>query len=82
MKIMIDISEEDYEIIKKCKTVSYNKVASRLYEATLTGIRLPETIKEIVDRQKVIDEIEFYKINPQHFSFEELINDIKNLDSV
>jgi len=78
MKIMIDISEEDYEIIKKCKTVPYNKVASRLYEATLTGIRLPDTSKPL-DREKVIDEIEFYKTNPQHFSFESLIDDIKNL---
>ena len=39
-------------------------------------------MSDLIDRQAVIDEIEFYQINPQHFGFIELIDDIKALPSV
>ena len=41
-----------------------------------------EPCEDAVSRQAVIDEIEFYQINPQHFDFVSLINDIKALPPV
>lgn len=41
-----------------------------------------EPCEDVVNREAVIDEIEFYQINPQHFDFDSLINDIKDLPSV
>ena len=38
-------------------------------------------MSDLIERQAVIDEIEFYQINPQHFSFVNLINDIKEIPS-
>lgn len=41
-----------------------------------------EPCEDAVSRKAVIDEIEFYQINPQHFDFVSLIDDIKDLTSV
>lgn len=41
-----------------------------------------EPCEDAVSRQAVIDEIEFYQINPQHFDFVSLIDNIKDLPSV
>jgi len=40
------------------------------------------TCEDCVSRKAVIDAIEFYKTNPQHFTFENLIYDIKSAWSV
>ena len=41
-----------------------------------------EPCEDVVSRQAVIDEIEFYQINPQHFDFVSLIDNIKDLPPV
>ena len=41
-----------------------------------------EPCEDAVSRQAVIDEIEFFQINPQHFDFVGLIDNIKGMPSV
>ena len=38
--------------------------------------------EDCISRKEVIDEIEFFQINPQHFDFVSLIDNIKDLPSI
>lgn len=78
MKIIIDIPEDVYEKSRKDKYVIYDKI----YYAIKNGTPLPKGHGDLITKGQAVSLVEFYQLNPQHFNFENLIDDIDNEISV
>ena len=73
MEIAIKIDDELYnEILSK----KYSK--TRLEKAVANGTPLPENHGDLITKEQAIDLVEFYQLNPQHFDFVNLIDEIKD----
>ena len=72
------------EVIKRLKEIDIRDALQEDYDALYTAIEEleQEPCEDAISRQEVIDEIEFFQINPQHFDFVSLIDNIKDLPSV
>ena len=75
MKIVIDISEDELDAIKYLKVKGW---ASRHELLILNGTPLPKLHSGLITKEQAIELVEFYQINPQHFDFVNLIDEIKN----
>lgn len=75
MEIVIDIPEEIYMEI--CR----EDVTHPIFKAIKNGKPLPKgrgVYGELITKEQAIELVEFYQMNPQHFSFVDLIDEIKD----
>lgn len=49
-----------------------------LAECVRRGVPLPKGHGDLITKEQVIDLVEFYQLNPQHFDFVNLIDEIKD----
>lgn len=73
MKLVIDIHEKDYQSILNSGQVPYGVVC-----AIMNGTPLPKGHGDLIFKEQAIDLVEFYQLNPQHFDFVNLIDEIKD----
>lgn len=73
MKLVIDIHEKDYQSILNSGQVPYGVVC-----AIMNGTPLPKGHGDLISKEQAIDLVEFYQLNPQHFDFVNLIDEIKD----
>lgn len=73
MKLVIDIHEKDYQSILNSGQVPYDVVC-----AIMNGTQLPKGHGDLIFKEQAIDLVEFYQLNPQHFDFVNLIDEIKD----
>ena len=92
MKLVIDIDKADYEKIKKTSFVENTEtmfhqssedrkctmMLFRVLDAIEDGIPLPKGHGDLISKEQAIDLVEFYQLNPQHFDFVNLIDEIKD----
>lgn len=81
MKVVIDIPEEIFNrfgheygeenLISKCTNEA-------ILEAFCNGTPLPKGHGDLITKEQAIDLVEFYQLNSQHFSFANLIEEIKD----
>lgn len=76
MQIVIELSEKDLDDIK------YNDYIEGTYytmlDAITNGVSLPKGHGDLITKEQAIELVEFYQINPQHFNFVNLIDEIKD----
>ena len=73
MKLVIDIHKKDYQSILNSGQVPYGVVC-----AIMNGTPLPKGHGDLISKEQAIDLVEFYQLNPQHFDFVNLIDEIKD----
>lgn len=79
MKIVIEIDNEHYERIMRLEEdVTVYPTTLALYEAVKHGTPLPKGHGDLITKEQAIDLVEFYQLNPQHFDFVNLIDEIKD----
>lgn len=76
MKLVIEIDEDYYEIIKHDVEVYHNDF--RPFRLIANGTPLPKGHGDLITKEQAIDLVEFYQLNPQHFDFVNLIDEIKD----
>lgn len=78
MRLVIDMDDSEYKEILKDRHINY----LRIIKAIKNGTPLPKLPKgiygDLVTKEQMIELVEFYKINPQHFDFANLIDEIKD----
>lgn len=72
MKMVIDIPTEIVETIRE------NNVGNFVYKAIKNGTPLPKGHGDLVTKEQMIELVEYYQMNPQHFDFVNLIDEIKD----
>ena len=92
MKIVIDIPKDDFEKIKNTSFVENTEIMFhqssedrkstmmlfRVMDAIKEGKPLPEHHGDLISKEQAIELVEFYQLNPQHFDFVNLIDEIKD----
>lgn len=73
MKLIINIHEKDYQSILNSGQVPYGVVC-----AIMNGTPLPKGHGDLISKEQAIELVEFYQLNPQHFDFVNLIDEIKD----
>lgn len=73
MKLVIDIHKKDYQSILNSGQVPYGVVC-----AIMNGTQLPKGHGDLISKEQAIELVEFYQLNPQHFDFVNLIDEIKD----
>ena len=77
MQVVIDISEKDYQTLKKKE--EFDAMYLNYYEKLIVyGTPLSRGHGDLITKEQAIELVEFYQINPQHFDFVNLIDDIKD----
>lgn len=74
MKLVIEI---DSYVLEHCKRHVREHYANNIEEAIANGISLQEH-GDLISKEQAIELVEFYQLNPQHFSYANLIDDIKD----
>lgn len=74
MKLVIEI---DSYVLEHCKRHVREHYANNIEEAIANGIPLQEH-RDLISKEQAIELVEFYQLNPQHFSYVNLIDDIKD----
>ena len=75
MKLVIDIDEDYYRIIKHDVEHGMDYLPCVLIA---NGTPLPKGHGDLITKEQAIDLVEFYQLNPQHFDFVNLIDEIKD----
>lgn len=78
MKIAIDIPEELYNAYKGRPPCLGDEGMDMIAQSIANGTPLPKGHGDLVTKEQMIELVEFYQINPQHFDFVNLIDDIKD----
>jgi hypothetical protein len=82
MQIVINIPEKVKQTFDNAKDEdlygNYYDYNSFIGKAIKNGIQLPEGHGDLITKEQAIELVEFYQINPQHFSFINLIDEIKD----
>lgn len=66
MKLIIDISEKDYEYIKELGFSGYTDQTNRVVDAISNGIVIPKRHGDLIDRNKLLntlEKLEWIRIN-------------------
>jgi hypothetical protein len=74
MKLVIEI---DSYVLEHCKRHVREHYANNIEEAIANGISL-QGHGDLISKEQAIELVEFYQLNPQHFSYVNLIDDIKD----
>lgn len=76
MQIVIELSEKDLD------NINHNDYIEDTYytmlDAIINGTPLPKRHGDLITKEQAIELVEFYQINPQHFNFVNLIDEIKD----
>lgn len=75
MQIVIEIPDKMYE------SVQDGTYCGTLYKELKNGKPLPKgrgVYGELITKEQAIELVEFYQMNPQHFNFVDLIDEIKD----
>ncbi len=75
IELMITIPEEKYNYVKKQVAEGIDNPL-KVYIAN--GTPLPKGHGDLVTKEQMVELVEFYQINPQHFDFVNLIDEIKD----
>lgn len=75
MKLVIDIDDKTYKMIKNS---TFFIESDNAFVAIRDGKPLPKGHGDLITKEQAIEIIEFYQINPQHFDFVNLIDEIKD----
>ena len=76
MKLIIDIPEENY---KKDNLIHFfGCYSEKLDEVIKNGTPLPKGHTALISKEQAIELVEYYQLNPQHFDFVNLIEEIKD----
>lgn len=75
MKLVIDI---DSYVLEHCKRHVKEHYANNIEEAIANGTPLLKGHGDLITKEQAIDLVEFYQLNPQHFDFLNLIDEIKD----
>ena len=76
MKIVIDIPKHIYDcVIGRTVLLSH---MDEMCKAIEEGTPLPKGHGDLITKEQAIDLVEFYQLNPQHFDFVNLIDEIKD----
>ena len=92
MKIVIDIPEETYDFVQNTSFVEDERTLFKqsnaerqktlflfdIIDAIRNGEPLPEHHGDLISKEQAIELVEFYQLNPQHFDFVNLIDEIKD----
>ena len=83
IELVIKIPEEMYQKIKETSRFISGRRSGRsfdyiLFNAVNNGIPLPKGHADLISKEQAIDLVEFYQLNPQHFDFVNLIDEIKD----
>ena len=80
MELVIKINDNDYEAIKSRADMSegYDNPIDNAILAITNGTPLPKGHGDLITKEQAIELVEFYQINPQHFDFVNLIDEIKD----
>lgn len=74
IELVIKIPEEEYDLIVNDEACGLNV----LTRAIANGTPLPNGHGDLVTKEQMIELVEFYQLNPQHFDFVNLIDEIKD----
>lgn len=77
MKLVIDIPEK---LNNKSFAYLTEEEKQTILNAVDSGFPLPKGYDALIDRKNVIDVIDWYRLNPQHFSIDNVIDDIKCME--
>ena len=72
VELVIKIPEKIYE------SVMDGTYCGTLYQELKNGTLLPKGHGDLITKEQAIELVEFYQINPQHFNFVNLIDEIKD----
>lgn len=79
MEILIDIPKKTYKEIQERTIITCGETfAKKLVEYIRNGEPLPEHHGDLISKEQAIELVEFYQLNPQHFDFVNLIDEIKD----
>lgn len=78
MQIVIDIDERRFKDILRISTVQLKGRTPTLEQVIAKGIPLPKGHGDLISKEQAIELVEFYQLNPQHFDFVNLIDEIKD----
>lgn len=78
IELVIKISEEDYETLMNINDDRLSSIIARkhLYNALANGKPLLKGHGALITKGQAVALVQFYQLNPQHFTFENLIEDI------
>ena len=78
MQIVINICKDDFEeiCIQSRMVEDTGSLFGRIRKAISHCVPLPKGA--LITKGQAVELVEFYKLNPQHFSFDNLIDDIHN----
>lgn len=78
IELVVKVPKDYYETLKMMfKNYEFSQPAR---VAIVKGIPLPKGHDALVDKKNVIDAIDWYRLNPQHFSIDNVIDDIKCME--
>ena len=77
-EIVIKIPDNMLDVIKNSENTTWLAVTygSQLVWQVKNGTELPKGHGELITKGQAVALVQFYQQNPQHFSFENLIDDI------
>ena len=80
MRIVIEIPDEIYQdTVDGVEDADIAGVpVGKISRAIANGIPLPKGHGDLISKEQAIDLVEFYQLNPQHFDFVNLIDEIKD----
>lgn len=76
MQIVINTDKKFIDLAKKGLIMGGD--IPTLANAIANGIVLPKGHGDLVTKEQMIDLVEFYQMNPQHFDFVNLIDEIRD----
>lgn len=76
MEIVIKISEGLKDVFENRNVTALDVEEMRM--AIKNGTPLPKGHGDLITKEQAIDLVEFYQLNPQHFDFVNLIDEIKD----
>ena len=78
MEIVIKIPDELYEAYKGRPPMLGDTGMDMIAQSIANGKPLPEHHGDLISKEQAIELVEFYQLNPQHFDFVNLIDEIKD----
>ena len=76
IELVIKVSEDSYKAT--CNGWMLPQDVENMVQGIKNGTPLPKGHGDLVTKEQMIELVEFYQLNPQHFDFVNLIDEIKD----
>lgn len=76
IELVVKISEDSYKAT--CNGWMLPSDVENVVQGIKNGTPLPKGHGDLVTKEQMIELVEFYQLNPQHFDFVNLIDEIKD----